>query len=249
MANMERNDETATLLQQNDAARTAPENFQAFWQASAERRRTGNFAIPRMVVWLNGSPGAGKGTNAAHIRDILNIKAAPIITSDLLTSPEFSAIKDSGRLVGDGDVTKIVFSTLLEKTYSGGALVDGYPRTAVQAECIFLLHNKLSTMGRRSEFLAVTLEVSEKVSIERQLGRGKIAQEHNAQVKKTSIGTKMPLRRTDSDPAAARERYQIFVKENGAALSIFEKHFRCYRIDASGSFEQVLANIGKALKP
>jgi adenylate kinase len=230
-------------------SREAYEDFESFWTEFEAQPHGGNFAIPRQVIWLNGAPGAGKGTNTGYIGDIFQIKAKPIVTSDLLSSPEFQKTKDAGQLVRDRDVTAIVFRKLLSKPYAAGVIVDGYPRTAVQAECVKLLHDKILAMKQKSDFRLVLFEVSEGVSVDRQLGRGARALRNNEGVQKTGQGQLAAVRKTDSDPEAARKRYRTYVEQTSAAVKVLKKHFPCHRINAEGSFERVKANIYDAVRP
>lgn len=46
-------------------------------------------------------------------------------------------------MIGDKDVVEAVMEALLQPEYSQGVIVDGYPRTMVQAQCIQLLYEKL----------------------------------------------------------------------------------------------------------
>jgi adenylate kinase len=224
-------------------SREAYESFEFFWKSFEAEPHGGNFAIPRKVIWLNGAPGAGKGTNTHYAQDVFQIKAEPIVTSDLLDSPDFQKEKDAGQLIGDREVTAIVFRTLLSRPYADGALVDGYPRTAVQAECVKLLHDKIVAMKQTSDFHLVLLEISEEMSVDRQLGRGARAERNNAQVRATGRGREVPIRPTDTDPEAARHRYQVYVEQTAAAVDVLKKYFPCHRVNAEGSFDRVRANV------
>ncbi len=44
-------------------------------------------------------------------------------------------------LLGDRDVVEAVLRKLLEPVYQDGVIVDGFPRTQVQAECILMLYD------------------------------------------------------------------------------------------------------------
>ena len=60
--------------------------------------------------------------------------------------PKFQQLKDEGKLIGDKDVVEAVMEALLQPEYSQGVIVDGYPRTMVQAVCIQLLYDKLKAL-------------------------------------------------------------------------------------------------------
>lgn len=221
----------------------AYQDFEYVWRQIEGDVASGQLAIPATIVWLNGAPGAGKGTNVSYIQSIFSIACPPIVTSDLLLSEEFQKIKDSGYLVGNRDVTALLFRKLLSKEFSQGVVVDGYPRTKAQAECVKLLHQKIRELKKRSDFRAVILTVPEAVSVERQLGRGRRAQKNNERVAQTGQGTLIDIRKTDSDPEAARTRYQVFLKETQEALDVLDAVFPCHSISAEGSFEDVRSRI------
>jgi adenylate kinase len=98
-------------------------------------------------------------------------------------------------------------------------------------------------MHQNSDFYAVVFEVSEEISVERQLGRGIRAQRNNERVARTGVGELVSLRRTDLDPEAARIRYQVFIEQTDGALRVLQKFFPCHRIDAEGSYDRVRANV------
>ena len=62
-------------------------------------------------MWLAGAPGSGKGVITPLIQEIKGITVPPIEVSQLLSSPEAKAMKDSGKLVSD----KMVLELLLEQ--------------------------------------------------------------------------------------------------------------------------------------
>ena len=100
--------------------------------------------MPKRMIWLNGSPGAGKGTHTQLILNLLKIHPQPIVISDLLQTPEARAIIDSGKLVGDEEVTRLLFEALTQPIYREGVVIDGYPRSLPQAACIQAFKEKLS---------------------------------------------------------------------------------------------------------
>lgn len=226
----------------------AVEEFEGIWRTISADERRQDFAVPSKIIWLTGAPGAGKGTNSGHIQHIFSIGQQPIVTSDLLASEEFQAIKDSGRLVSDRDVTLLLFRRLFTKRYADGAIVDGYPRTRVQSECVKLLNQRLADLGFQSHFRFVALKVSESVSIGRQLGRGQRAMQHNRQVKRSGRGAMVPIRKTDIDPDAAAIRYGEFVQNTDATFGVLQDAFPCIVIDAEGSFDEVRRRLYGSLR-
>ncbi|WP_181110094.1 MULTISPECIES: adenylate kinase [unclassified Rathayibacter] len=90
---------------------------------------------------LIGPPGAGKGTQAARLSDILRVPA--ISTGDIFRANvanetelglQAKAYLDAGRYVPDELTNAIVHDRLQEADASTGFLLDGYPRTTEQVD-------------------------------------------------------------------------------------------------------------------
>ena len=96
--------------------------------------------------------------------------------------------------------TGILYRKLLQPQYRDGALLDGFPRTRVQVECLKLLVDKINQLHnefeqtplaihfRRPTIHAMVLFVSEKTSIKRQLHRGLQIAAHNQAIEETGLG-------------------------------------------------------------
>src|SRR6476646_2825601 len=117
--------------------------FNAVWEDLQEKHGRDALRFPREFIWLGGAPGAGKGTNTPFIARTRDITAPPIVISALLNSPEAVALKNAAKLVGDREVIGLLFQELLKPEYHDGVIVDGFPRTQVQGECLQLFYHKL----------------------------------------------------------------------------------------------------------
>lgn len=207
--------------------------------------------FPKEIMWLGGAPGAGKGTNTPFIKRVRDITAEPIVMSELLDTPEMRAIKDAGHLVGDAEAVEVLLRELLKEKYESGVVVDGFPRTKVQVECVRLLYNKMNELRReffdtpigpqfrRPIFRITVLYVREQVSIDRQLHRGREIQEHNKRVEESGNGEKFALRPTDLDESLARERYEVFKRQTFDALNSLRDSFHYHFIDANRPIDEV----------
>lgn len=229
--------------------------FNAVWTSLESTVGRASLTFPRCVFWLNGAPGAGKGTNTAFIMEKKGFSAGPVVVSDLLQTPEVRKIMDAGLLVGDKEVMELLFKKLSEPQFRPGVIVDGFPRTQVQCDCLKLLFNKLNELHAgdaakfaKPEFHILVLDVSEAVAVERQLKRGKEALAFNAEVDAgTKPGPKQEIRKTDTDPAAAGKRYRVFAESTVAPLQSLKGVFAYHHIDAGGSIEAVRANLEKSI--
>jgi adenylate kinase len=229
--------------------------FQAVWADLEEQHGRDNLRFPTEFIWLGGAPGAGKGTNTPFIAQTRDITAPPIVISDLLTTPLATALKNAGKMVGDREVTGLLFNELLKPEYHDGVIIDGYPRTKVQVECLKLfyqatieLHDEyrttpLSRFFRKPLFRIALLFVSEEVSVQRQLKRGREIREHNRQARETGVGKLREERVTDLDPDLCRSRYKTFKETTFDALQSLRKIFHFHFIDAEGDLPEVQKNI------
>ena len=204
---------------------------------------------------MGGAPGSGKGTHTRFIQKARGLTCQSIVVSSLLNSPEAQKLKDSGGMVGDREVIGIILRKLLEKEYRDGAILDGFPRTKVQVECLKVLVDKMKELRaryfdtplriyfRQPTIHIMVLFVDEKNSVSRQLKRGKQIEEHNEEVKTTGVGEIIELRPTDLDPEAARRRYGVFKEQTWDALQSLKQTFFYHFINAQGSIQEVEQNI------
>ena len=127
-----------------------------------------------MIVVLLGAPGAGKGTQAAVLRDRLGIPH--VATGDLFRTAireatpvglEAKAYMDAGQLVPDGVTIRMLEERLGRPDATGGAILDGFPRTAVQAVA---LDHFLESRGARVD-AALLIDVPAQDLVERLSGR------------------------------------------------------------------------------
>ena len=229
--------------------------FSAVWDDLVEKHGRDNLRFPREVIWLGGAPGAGKGTNTPFIASTRDITAPPIVISSLLTSPQAVAIKNAGKMVGDREVIGLLFEQLQLPLYYEGVIIDGFPRTMVQVECLKLFYHTLLELHseyrntplaryfRKPMFRIALLFVSEEVSVRRQLKRGREIQENNRQVMATGVGKLLEDRVTDVDPDLCRNRYRTFKETTFEALQSLQKLFHFHYIDAEGDLQEVQQNI------
>ncbi len=233
----------------------APLIFGQVWNRLVQERGQENMVFPKEIMWLGGAPGSGKGTNTPFILRERGFTAAPIVISDLLDSPEMRALKDRGQFVGDREVIEVLLRQLLDPVYQTGVVVDGFPRTEVQAEAVKLLHDQIMQLRalywgtptgkrfRRPIFRITVLFVGEQTSLERQLRRGREIIAHNQEVRRTGVGDLVELRTTDIDEALARNRYRTFKERTYAALTSLRKNFHYHFVNADAPLSDVEKSI------
>lgn len=222
--------------------------FAALWQ-DLEAKKGAHLSFPKLIFWLNGAPGAGKGTHLPTILKACRLSPEASITmSDLLDTPEDRKRKAKGLLIDDKSVLQRLFEALQDRQYIEGVVVDGFPRTKAQSEYIVLLFEALkATLKANVQFYSVVLQVDPKTSIERQLLRGKKALQHNASVLIKGKGPIIHIRETDIDPKAAEKRYEVFEKETLQALKLLESSFPTHFIEANQDLKTIEGAIIKEL--
>ena len=252
--------DTALPRHQDLEVKDAQIIFNAVWNRLEEKFGRTRLHFPQELILLGGAPGAGKGTNTPFIAEVRGLTADPIVVSSLLDTPEMQAVKDSGNMVGDREVIGILFERLLMPEFQDGAIIDGFPRTFVQVECMKMLYHKMLQL--RAEFFntkyrgkfrqpiihIMMLFIDEKESVARQLKRGREIHEHNKEVEETGIGEKLEERPTDLDPAAASRRYKVFKERTYDALQSLREIFHYHFINAQGGLAEVRQNIIKELQ-
>jgi adenylate kinase len=218
--------------------------FGAIWHELEGELGRSRMRFPRELILLGGAPGAGKGTNSDFIRRVRGIDAPPIVVSELLDTPEARAIKARGGMVGDREVVGILLRKLLEPDQQNGALLDGFPRTKVQVECLKLLYDDMISLRREFSgtpdviyfkqpiFHIMVLFIDEAESVARQLKRGRQVVAHNEEVARSGVGERLEERATDFSEALARNRYRVFKEQTYDALVSLKQFFHYHFINA-----------------
>jgi adenylate kinase len=234
--------------------------FTPIWDALEADVGREHLCFPKEIILLGGAPGAGKGTQTQFIMEARGLTCPPIVMSELLTTPEMEKLKAQGGMVGDTEAVSALLRELLKPIYRDGVVLDGFPRTPVQVECLKLLVDRIEQLHsefastplamhfRRPTIHAMVLFVSENTSLARQLSRGHKSAEHNKEVAETGVGTAIELRSTDLSEDLVRRRYRVFKEQTWAALTSLKQLYHYHFVDANGSIEDVQANILEELQ-
>ena len=179
-----------------------------------------------MNVIIFGPPGAGKGTQAQNLVNKFNLYQAS--TGDLLraevaaASPlglEAQEVMNRGELVSDSLVLSIVEKRLLIHKY--GWLLDGFPRTLIQATALEPLLEEL----KQPIEAVVLLELNDAVLIERLISRG----------------------RSDDNESVIRNRLEVYREKTAPLIDHYRQQGLLQTVEAHGSSESIAISIEKSL--
>src|SRR5262245_48657480 len=191
-----------------------------------------------MRLILLGPPGAGKGTQAQRLVEKHGIPQ--LSTGDMLRAAvaaqtpiglKAKAVMDAGELVSDEIVNAIVAERIDQKDCAKGFILDGYPRTLVQADAVEEMLKE-----RRLELDAVIeLVVDDKVLV------GRIAK----RAEETRAAGK-PVRK-DDDPAVFPERLREYYKKTAPLIGYYYAKGDLRQIDGMAGIDDVTKQIDALL--
>ncbi len=191
-----------------------------------------------MILIFLGPPGAGKGTQAAHI--VSRYGVPQLSTGDMLRAAvaaqtpvgkQAKAVMDAGNLVSDEIVGAIVEERIEDDDCADGFLLDGFPRTLPQAE---MLDAMLEKKGRALDAV-IELRVDESALMERL--RSRIAETK-------ALGEEV---RKDDNEETFRKRLDVYNEQTAPLIPYYEKQRKLKAVDGMGSVEAVSAAIDAIL--
>lgn len=208
-----------------------------------------------MNIILLGPPGAGKGTQASRLEDERGM--VQLSTGDMLRAAvkagtpvglKAKAVMEAGELVSDEIVSGIIGESL-DGLGDKGAIFDGYPRTAAQAESLDTI---LADRGRTLDHV-IELVVDEDALVERITGRFTCAtcgEGYHDKFKLPKVegkcdqcgGTEFK-RRPDDNEETVRTRMAEYRAKTAPILPIYEARGLVKRVDGMADIGHVTAAI------
>ncbi len=204
------------------------------------------------VLILLGPPGAGKGTQARMLQDRFGL--VQLSTGDLLRAAVAAgteagmaakAVMAAGGLVSDEIVLAILRERVQQPDTAQGVILDGFPRTAVQARALdeFLAQN-----GQRIN-AAISLEVDDAEMVTRVAGRYTCATcgegYHDTYKVPATAGTcdkcggTEMTRRADDNATTVGDRLSAYHAQTAPLIAYYEEQGNLQRIDAMGEISQI----------
>lgn len=213
------------------------------------------------VLILLGPPGAGKGTQARMLQDRFGL--VQLSTGDLLRAAVAAgtdagkaadAVMKSGGLVSDQIVIDILRDRLGEDDCAQGVILDGFPRTTVQAEALDVL---LSESGQRID-AAISLEVDDDAMVERISGRytcGCCGEGYHDSFKRpTADGTcdkcggQDMKRRADDTVEAVATRLAAYHDQTAPLITYYDANDALQRVNAMGAIDEIATVLGRIVQ-
>ena len=214
-------------------------------------------------VLLLGAPGVGKGTQAKILMDEFHIPQ--ISTGDLLRDhrarhTELGLLADElmrrGELVPDDLVNRMVAGRLAVADCTAGFILDGYPRTLVQAEWMDrALQSGEMSAGGKLPLVAISILVDHDALLKRITGR-----RMSAEGRIYNIYTNPPrvagfddvdgeplLQRSDDTEAAFEQRMREFDLKTAAVIEHYRGRGRFLEVDGSLPVGRVTSSIREAI--
>ena len=205
-----------------------------------------------MDIILLGPPGAGKGTQAHRLVEhhgMMQLSTGDMLRetrkADTELGRKVAGIMDSGGLVSDDIVSAMIDAKLEDMGPDVGAIFDGYPRTAAQAD---QLDEILAKHGRSLDHV-IELEVNEDALVARITGRFTCAEcgagyhdtfkQPKAEGVCDECGSTEFKRRPDDNEETVRHRMSVYRNETAPILPGYEKRGIVQRVDGMGGIDDV----------
>jgi adenylate kinase len=181
-----------------------------------------------VYILILGAPGSGKGTQGQILAKRLGLPK--ITTGDLIRAAmqdgtplgvEAKKYYDDGKLVPDSVILSLIKDQLARPEAKEGAILDGFPRTAAQAE---LVDKTLAARGQRLNHILL-LDVTEDELVRRMAQRG----------------------RTDDTPAVIANRQNAYQRDTAPLIAHYAQRGIVHRVPGTGTVDQISGAIKRII--
>ena len=213
-----------------------------------------------MILILLGPPGAGKGTQARRLtegRGLPQLSSGDMLRAEIAGGGTFgkeaAAVMEAGRLMPDDLMTGIISNRIDARDCANGFILDGFPRTAAQAEALDAL---LAGKGLALDAVLL-LEADEEALVERISGRSicrNCGEGYHDRFKPPAddgrcgiCGSSEFERRPDDSADTVRERLRVYRGQTEPILPYYEAKGLLRRLDGMAEIGEVARQIDVAL--
>ena len=205
-----------------------------------------------MNIILLGAPGAGKGTQATRISDgygLPHISTGDIFRENIKNQTEIGLLAksyiDKGQLVPDEVTCKIVENRIAREDCKAGYMLDGFPRTIVQAEAL----DKITKID-----LVINIEVDFSLVMDRLCGR-RVCKEcgesyHvsmlNGATKCARCGGEL-YQRKDDNPETVQSRLEVYSAQTAPLIQYYTEKGILFNVVSDSTPEAVYEKISEKL--
>lgn len=212
-----------------------------------------------MNIILLGPPGAGKGTQAKLISEkysIPHISTGDIFRKNISEKTPLGvkakSYMDKGQLVPDELTIDLVKDRLQQEDCKNGFLLDGFPRTAAQAEAL----DKFLYEDNQSINSALLIDVPQEYILERMTGR-RVCNSCGASYhikfnpskveKKCDVCGSQLIQRKDDSEETVKERLDVYSKQTQPLIQYYSDKEVLSTIDGTREIKEVFENISDIL--
>lgn len=185
-----------------------------------------------MYILILGAPGSGKGTQGKVLAERLGLPK--ITTGDIIRTAmkdgtplgvEAKKYYDEGKLVPDSVILGMIKDELARSEAEKGAILDGFPRTAAQAE---LVDRTLAQRGQRLNHILL-MDVTEDELVRRMRARAQVEG------------------RADDSPEAIATRLQVYQRDTAPLIAHYAQRGIVHRVPGTGTVDQISGEIKRII--
>jgi adenylate kinase len=185
-----------------------------------------------VFILILGAPGSGKGTQGKILAERLGLPK--ITTGDIFRAAmkdgttlgrQAKQFYDKGQLVPDSLILDLIKGELGKPDAREGAILDGFPRTAAQAE---LVDKTLGERGQRLNYILL-LDVTEEEQLRRMRQRAQVEG------------------RSDDTPEAIKTRLQVYQRDTAPLIAHYAQRGIVHRVPGTGTVDQIAEEIKRII--
>ncbi len=192
-----------------------------------------NTSLTMTNLVLFGKPGAGKGTQAAFLKDkynLVHISTGDIFRYNIKNETKLGKLAqsymDKGDLVPDEVTIQMLQEEVEKNPNAEGFIFDGFPRTIAQAEALDAF---LTSKGMRIHG-TLALEADDEVLIKRLVERGKVSG-----------------RTDDQDEEKIRNRFTEYNEKTAPLIAFYQAQGKYHAVNGIGTIEEITTRLSETI--